>query len=155
MGVEYRLIGAGLLGLWLFWFSRSQALDWLLLPSGGQRQRVAMGRAVVRRPRVFMFDEPLSNLDAALRGQVRIDIRRLKMSLPPTCPPPWKRSFPFAHSKSSGAARAATARRSLPHATDTRRTRSQVNACQRDATHVATVQFSEIAQDGASKVVML
>ncbi|MEM9696992.1 MAG: sn-glycerol-3-phosphate ABC transporter ATP-binding protein UgpC [Myxococcota bacterium] len=45
--------------------------------SGGQRQRVAMGRAIVRRPRVFLFDEPLSNLDAALRAQVRLDIRRL------------------------------------------------------------------------------
>lgn len=45
--------------------------------SGGQRQRVAMGRAIVRRPRLFLFDEPLSNLDAALRGQVRVEIRRL------------------------------------------------------------------------------
>jgi multiple sugar transport system ATP-binding protein len=45
--------------------------------SGGQRQRVAMGRAIVRRPQVFLFDEPLSNLDAALRAQVRVDIRRL------------------------------------------------------------------------------
>jgi multiple sugar transport system ATP-binding protein len=45
--------------------------------SGGQRQRVAMGRAIVRRPRLFLFDEPLSNLDAALRAQVRVDIRKL------------------------------------------------------------------------------
>jgi multiple sugar transport system ATP-binding protein len=45
--------------------------------SGGQRQRVAMGRAIVRRPKLFLFDEPLSNLDAALRSQVRVDIRRL------------------------------------------------------------------------------
>jgi ABC-type sugar transport system ATPase subunit len=45
--------------------------------SGGQRQRVAMGRAIVRRPSLFLFDEPLSNLDAALRAQVRVDIRRL------------------------------------------------------------------------------
>jgi len=45
--------------------------------SGGQRQRVAMGRAVVRRPQMFLFDEPLSNLDAALRAEVRIEIRRL------------------------------------------------------------------------------
>jgi sn-glycerol 3-phosphate transport system ATP-binding protein/multiple sugar transport system ATP-binding protein len=45
--------------------------------SGGQRQRVAMGRAIVRRPQLFLFDEPLSNLDAALRSQVRVDIRRL------------------------------------------------------------------------------
>ncbi len=49
--------------------------------SGGQRQRVAMGRAIVRRPRVFLFDEPLSNLDAALRNQVRIELRRLHQQL--------------------------------------------------------------------------
>ncbi|MBP0651814.1 ATP-binding cassette domain-containing protein, partial [Mycobacterium tuberculosis] len=41
--------------------------------SGGQRQRVAIGRAIVREPRVFLFDEPLSNLDAALRVQMRIE----------------------------------------------------------------------------------
>ena len=45
--------------------------------SGGQRQRVAMGRAIVRRPTIFLFDEPLSNLDAALRAEVRVQIRRL------------------------------------------------------------------------------
>jgi multiple sugar transport system ATP-binding protein len=45
--------------------------------SGGQRQRVAMGRAIVRRPKVFLFDEPLSNLDAKLRGQVRAEIKQL------------------------------------------------------------------------------
>ena len=45
--------------------------------SGGQRQRVAIGRAIVRRPGVFLFDEPLSNLDATLRGQTRIEIARL------------------------------------------------------------------------------
>lgn len=45
--------------------------------SGGQRQRVAMGRALVRRPQVFLFDEPLSNLDAALRGEVRVELKRL------------------------------------------------------------------------------
>jgi sn-glycerol 3-phosphate transport system ATP-binding protein/multiple sugar transport system ATP-binding protein len=45
--------------------------------SGGQRQRVAMGRAIVRQADLFLFDEPLSNLDAALRAQVRVDIRKL------------------------------------------------------------------------------
>ena len=49
--------------------------------SGGQRQRVAMGRAIVRRPRVFLFDEPLSNLDAKLRGQMRVEIARLHRRL--------------------------------------------------------------------------
>ncbi len=49
--------------------------------SGGQRQRVAMGRALVRRPRVFLFDEPLSNLDAALRAQMRIELKRLHRTL--------------------------------------------------------------------------
>jgi multiple sugar transport system ATP-binding protein len=52
--------------------------------SGGQRQRVAIGRAIVRDPRVFLFDEPLSNLDAALRVQMRLEISRLKKSLPNT-----------------------------------------------------------------------
>jgi len=49
--------------------------------SGGQRQRVAMGRAIVRKPQVFLFDEPLSNLDAKLRGQMRIEIKKLQLSL--------------------------------------------------------------------------
>ena len=49
--------------------------------SGGQRQRVAMGRAIVRNPKVFLFDEPLSNLDAQLRGQVRIEIKKLQRSM--------------------------------------------------------------------------
>jgi len=52
--------------------------------SGGQRQRVAMGRAIVRRPSLFLFDEPLSNLDAALRAQVRVDIRKLHDQLETT-----------------------------------------------------------------------
>jgi len=49
--------------------------------SGGQRQRVAMGRAIVRQPKVFLFDEPLSNLDARLRAQTRLEIRRLHAEL--------------------------------------------------------------------------
>lgn len=49
--------------------------------SGGQRQRVAMGRALVRHPRVFLFDEPLSNIDANLRSQLRSDIRSLQLRL--------------------------------------------------------------------------
>jgi sn-glycerol 3-phosphate transport system ATP-binding protein len=61
-------------------------LDHLLLRkprelSGGQRQRVAMGRAIVRQPQVFLFDEPLSNLDAKLRAQTRLEIQKLHREL--------------------------------------------------------------------------
>ncbi|WP_101951065.1 ABC transporter ATP-binding protein [Mycobacterium sp. 3519A] len=52
--------------------------------SGGQRQRVAMGRALVRRPQAFLLDEPLSNLDAKLRNQVRGDLKRLHREVPVT-----------------------------------------------------------------------
>ena len=45
--------------------------------SGGQRQRVAIGRAITRKPKVFLFDEPLSNLDAALRVQMRVELAKL------------------------------------------------------------------------------
>src|SRR5580692_3758426 len=52
--------------------------------SGGQRQRVALGRAIVRHPRVFLFDEPLSNLDAKLRVQMRVEIKKLHNRLSTT-----------------------------------------------------------------------
>src|SRR5205085_5226877 len=52
--------------------------------SGGQRQRVAMGRAIVRDPQVFLFDEPLSNLDAKLRVQMRTEIKELHQRLETT-----------------------------------------------------------------------
>jgi multiple sugar transport system ATP-binding protein len=52
--------------------------------SGGQRQRVAIGRAIIKQPRVILFDEPLSNLDAALRVQMRAELQRLHQELRPT-----------------------------------------------------------------------
>ena len=52
--------------------------------SGGQRQRVAMGRAIVRDPKLFLFDEPLSNLDAKLRVQMRTELRKLRLRVPTT-----------------------------------------------------------------------
>ncbi|MBY4893665.1 sn-glycerol-3-phosphate ABC transporter ATP-binding protein UgpC [Rhodobacteraceae bacterium N5(2021)] len=66
---------AGILGLKEYLERRPADL------SGGQRQRVAMGRAIVRRPKVFLFDEPLSNLDAKLRTQMRAEIKRLHKRL--------------------------------------------------------------------------
>jgi multiple sugar transport system ATP-binding protein len=52
--------------------------------SGGQQQRVALGRCIVRNPKVFLFDEPLSNLDAKLRSQMRLEIKRLRVRVPTT-----------------------------------------------------------------------
>jgi len=69
---------AGILGLTPYLERYPRAL------SGGQRQRVAMGRAIVRDPRVFLFDEPLSNLDAKLRVQMRTEIRELHQRLKTT-----------------------------------------------------------------------
>jgi len=66
---------AGLLGLQPLLGRKPRQL------SGGQRQRVAMGRAIVREPKLFLFDEPLSNLDASLRVQMRAEIRRLQRRL--------------------------------------------------------------------------
>ncbi len=66
---------AGLLGIEPLLGRRPRQL------SGGQRQRVAMGRAIVRQPKLFLFDEPLSNLDAKLRVQMRAEIRRLQRRL--------------------------------------------------------------------------
>src|SRR5262249_5327054 len=52
--------------------------------SGGQQQRVALGRCIVRNPKVFLFDEPLSNLDAQLRAQMRLELKELRQRLPTT-----------------------------------------------------------------------
>jgi len=76
-GEEQRLVSeaAGILGLDELMHRYPKEL------SGGQRQRVAMGRAIVRKPQVFLFDEPLSNLDAALRGRMRLEIKKLHRRL--------------------------------------------------------------------------
>ncbi|MDF0599465.1 sn-glycerol-3-phosphate ABC transporter ATP-binding protein UgpC [Psychromarinibacter sp. C21-152] len=69
---------AAILGLQPYLYRKPRQL------SGGQRQRVAMGRAIIRNPSVFLFDEPLSNLDAELRSQMRAEIKHLHAKLPTT-----------------------------------------------------------------------
>ena len=77
--IHERVIEASeILGLQEFLYRRPKEL------SGGQRQRVAVGRAIVRKPKVFLFDEPLSNLDAKLRVQMRIEISKLHQRLETT-----------------------------------------------------------------------
>jgi multiple sugar transport system ATP-binding protein len=74
--IEQRVnVAANIVGLTTFLKRKPGTL------SGGQRQRVALGRAIVRNPKVFLFDEPLSNLDAKLRVQMRIEITRLQRTL--------------------------------------------------------------------------
>ncbi len=76
--VERVDIAAGILGLYALLDRYPRQL------SGGQRQRVAMGRAIVRDPQVFLFDEPLSNLDAKLRVSMRTEIKELHQRLKTT-----------------------------------------------------------------------
>ena len=77
--IETRVKNASrILGLDNFLARKPRAL------SGGQRQRVALGRAIVRNPKVFLLDEPLSNLDAKLRGQTRIELQKLHRDLETT-----------------------------------------------------------------------
>ena len=85
-GLQHRKLPAGEIDRRVAEAVRMPQLDGLLARrpkelSGGQRQRVAIGRAVVRQPRVFLFDEPLSNLDAALRLGTRLEIARLHRAL--------------------------------------------------------------------------
>jgi len=87
--LQYRGVGRAQIKARVLAAARALEIDTLLerYPrqlSGGQRQRVAMGRAIVRDPKVFLFDEPLSNLDAKLRVQMRTEIKRLRERLQTT-----------------------------------------------------------------------
>ena len=84
--------------------------------SGGQRQRVAVGRAIVRHPRVFLFDEPLSNLDAKLRVQTRREIARLHQQLGATM-------IYVTHDQIEAMTLGRSHRRARPRATSSRSTR--------------------------------
>ena len=76
--IDDRVLEAAILGIEDLLERKPKAL------SGGQRQRVAVGRAIVRKPKVFLFDEPLSNLDAKLRVQMRAEISKLHKRLEAT-----------------------------------------------------------------------
>jgi len=85
-GLKLRSVARGEIRTRVAWAARMLGIEDLLARrpgelSGGQQQRVALGRAIVRQPKLFLFDEPLSNLDAALRAELRAEVRRLQARL--------------------------------------------------------------------------